>query len=321
MSARAPLLSVVTPAWNEAQNLPVLYEQLQGALVAAGLSWEWIVVDDHSRDATFDVVRDLSARDPRVRGVKLARNAGSHMAIVCGLDEAQGDAAVVLAADLQDPPHTLPAMLERWRDGAQVVWAARRQVPGHSHAGGGFARVYYWMMRHVVGMHEMPPAGADFFLMDRVVIDAFRQLRERHVSVLALITWLGFRQELIEYDKQPRLHGVSGWSVRRKLKLALDSITSFSDLPVAACWMLGLLMIVAGALLGMAGFAGLGLGVLEPAHVVLLAAVGAVSGVGLVMLGMVGEYVWRALDEARQRPRYIIEARTTPVADRSHSYR
>ena len=294
MSTRPPLLSVVTPAWNEARNLPVLYEQLQEVLAAAGLSWEWIVVDDHSRDATFDVVRELSARDPRVRGVRLARNGGSHLAIVCGLDDAQGDAAVVLAADLQDPPHTLPAMLERWRAGAQVVWAARRQVPGHSRAGGGFSRVYYWMMRHVVGMREMPAAGADFFLLDRVVIDAFRQLRERHVSVLALITWLGFRQELIEYDKQPRLHGVSGWSVRRKVKLVLDSVTSFSDLPIVACWTLGLLMIVVATVLGIAGFLGMSLGVLEPAHVVLLAAVGGVSGVGLVMLGIVGEEIGRA---------------------------
>ena len=99
-----PLISVITPAWNEAQNLPVLYERLQAVLSAGDLSWEWIIVDDHSADATFDVVRALSARDGRVRGVRLARNAGSHVAIVCGLDEVQGDAAVVLAADLQDPP-------------------------------------------------------------------------------------------------------------------------------------------------------------------------------------------------------------------------
>lgn len=317
MMTPTPLLSLITPAWNEARNLPVLYERLQAALVAADVTWEWIVIDDHSKDATFDVVRDLAARDPRVRGMRLARNTGSHMAIVCGLDEAQGGGAVVLAADLQDPPETLPALIERWRNGAQVVWAARRAVPGRASADSAFSRLYYWVMRHVVGMRDMPAAGADFFLMDRAVIDAFRQLRERHASILALITWLGFRQERIEYDKQPRLYGTSGWNLRKKVKLVLDSVTGFSELPVTACWTLGLVMIVVGGLLGASGFAGLSIGVLMPQHVVLLGALGAGLGVALVMLGVVGEYVWRALDEGRQRPRYFVEARTQAAADRA----
>jgi dolichol-phosphate mannosyltransferase len=317
----APLLSVITPAFREAANLPVLYERLRAALAAEAVAWEWVVVDDHSPDASFDVVRELSARDPHVRGIRLARNAGSHMAIACGLDEARGDAAVVLAADLQDPPEALPELLRRWRSGAQVVWAARRQVPGESGAGSTFSRLYYVLMRNLVGMKEMPAAGADFFLLDRSVIDAFRTVRERNTSVLALITWLGFRQEQIVYDKQARLHGSSGWSLRRKLKLVLDSVTGFSDLPIVACWALGALQIAAGTLLAAAGFLGLSLGVLGPAAVVLLGAV--VTGVGLVlvMLGLIGEYVWRALDEARQRPRYVIEARTPVAADSTAAWR
>jgi dolichol-phosphate mannosyltransferase len=166
-------------------------------------------------------------------------------------------------------------------------------------------------------MREMPAAGADVFLMDRLVIDAFRQLRERHASVLALITWLGFRQERIEYDKQPRVHGASGWTTRKKLKLALDSITGFSSLPIAACWTVGLLMMLAGMLWGIAGFAGLSVGVLTPAHVVLLGALVGASGISLLMLGVVGEYVWRALDEGRRRPRYFVEARTPAAASRA----
>ena len=316
MTARPPLVSVITPAWNEALNLPVLYERLQAAL-PADVTWEWIVIDDHSKDETFDVVRDLANRDPRVRGIRLARNTGSHMAIVCGFEEARGAAAVVLAADLQDPPETLPALIGRWRDGAQVVWAARRQVPGRTPVDGGFSRLYYWIMRHVVGMRDMPAAGADFFLMDRVVIDAFRQLRERHASVLALITWLGFRQDRIEYDKQPRLHGASGWSLRRKLKLVIDSITGFSDVPILACWITGLLMVAAGAVVAVAGFSGASIGVLEPADIVVLGALGGGFGLCLLMLAGVGEYVWRALDEGRQRPRYFVEARTPAAADRA----
>jgi polyisoprenyl-phosphate glycosyltransferase len=317
MISRTPLISLITPAWNEARNLPVMHERLQTALLAADLTWEWIVVDDHSQDATFDVVRELAARDPRVRGIRLARNTGSHMAIVCGLDEAQGDAAAILAADLQDPPETLPLLVERWRSGAQVVWAARRSAAAGAWKGDAFSRLYYWIMRHMVGMREMPAAGADFFLMDRVVIDAFRRLRERHASVLALITWLGFRQERIEYDKQPRLHGTSGWSLRKKVKLLLDSITGFSDLPVAACWLIGLALLATGGLLTAGGFLGLSIGVLMPAHVVLLGCLVAGLGLGLLMLGVIGEYVWRALDEARQRPRYFVEARTHAAVDRA----
>jgi dolichol-phosphate mannosyltransferase len=180
-----------------------------------------------------------------------------------------------------------------------------------------FSRLYYWMMRNVVGMREMPAAGADFFLIDRAVIDAFRQLRERHASVLALITWLGFRQDVITYDKQPRLHGSSGWNTRKKLKLVFDSITGFTDLPIAACWTTGAALLAAGVLVALIGFAGVSIGVLGPAPVVLLGALAASLGLGLVMLGLVGEYVWRALDEGRQRPRYFVEARTPAVADRT----
>jgi glycosyltransferase involved in cell wall biosynthesis len=320
MSLQTPLVSVITPAWNEARNLPVLYERLRAALAAPDLAWEWIIVDDHSEDATFDAVRDLAATDVRVRGVRLARNVGSHAAIACGLDEAQGDAAVVLAADLQDPPEKIPALLSRWRSGAQVVWASRRRIPGQRRDGSGFSLLYYWLMRRVVGMRQMPVAGADFFLVDRAVIDAFRHLRERHTSVLALITWLGFRQDQVEYDKQPRLHGTSGWSLRKKLKLVFDSITGFSDLPVMACWTIGLLLTLVGLLLGIAGLSGFALGVLAPAHVVLLGAIGGASGVALVMLGIVGEYVWRALDEARRRPRYFIESRA-PIVDHEPAHR
>src|SRR5262249_12418419 len=156
--------------------------------------------------------------DPRVHGIRLARNSGSHAAIRCGLADAVGDAAAMLAADLQDPPDVLRDLVARWREGAQIVWAARRVAPG-SASNTAFATVYYGIMRLVIGMKDMPSAGADCFLLDRAVIDTVSQYRERNVSVLALITWLGFRQARVEYDKQQRLHGTSGWSLRKKVTL------------------------------------------------------------------------------------------------------
>ena len=307
-------LSIVTPAFNEAMNLDSLYQRLVPAMQAAGVDWEWVIVDDHSRDATFDVIERLAVRDPRVSGVRLSRNSGSHAAITCALHEVGGDAAVMMAADLQDPPETIAPMLERWRRGAQVVWAVRREQPGPArHAW--FAVLYYWIMRNVVGMKEMPAKGTDFFLIDRVVIDAFRQFPERNVSVLALIMWLGFRQEFFEYDKEKRTAGASGWTLAKKVKLVADSVTSFSGFPIRLCSAAGLLLIAAAVVLGIAGAAllpELGAGLL-----LIVAAMTGLTGLQLLALGVVGEYVWRALDEARGRPRWLIERSTLRAASRS----
>jgi dolichol-phosphate mannosyltransferase len=299
------MLSIVTPAFNEAANLPELYARLVESMARVGGDWEWVLVDDHSRDDTFAVIESLALRDARVRGFRLSRNAGSHVAITCGLHHVAGDAAVMMAADLQDPPETLSAMIARWRHGAQVVWATRRARPGES-SHRGFAALYYWIMRNVVGMTEMPARGADFFLIDRAVLDAYRKFPERNVSVLALITWLGFRQEFVEYDKQPRVAGQSGWTLSKKVKLVIDSVTSFSEFPIRICSYIGVgLMLIASIVLivSIALLPALGGGILF-----LLAVLLGLSGLQLLALGIVGEYVWRALEESRRRPAYLIEA-------------
>ena len=299
------MISILTPALNEAANLPRLYERLVETMRAVGGEWEWVIVDDHSHDETFTVIEALALRDARVRGFRLARNSGSHVAITCGLHQVEGDAAVMMAADLQDPPETLASMVARWRQGAQVVWATRRVQPGDpSHRG--FAAVYYWMMRRLVGMRDMPARGADFFLLDRVVVDAFRRFSERNVSVLALITWLGFRQEFVEYDKQPRLSGQSGWTVARKIKLVVDSITSFSDFPIRLFSYIGVALVACS--LVMLIFAVVLLPQLGGGVLLLLSLIVVLAGLQLIAVGVVGEYVWRALEESRRRPPYLIEA-------------
>jgi polyisoprenyl-phosphate glycosyltransferase len=302
------MLSILTPAFNEAGNLEALYARVVAAATELGVEWEWLLVDDHSRDETFAVIQRLAAADARVRGVRLARNSGSHVAITCGLHLVRGDAAVMMAADLQDPPETLGVMLERWKAGANVVWAVRRQRPGQStHAG--FAAIYYWVLRRFAGFKDMPAKGADFFLVDRAVIDAFRQFPERSVSVLALVMWLGFRQEFIEYDKQPRTSGQSGWTLARKITLVVDSVTAFSDAPIRACTLLGFALLAAGIVVAGAGlvrWAQTGKGHL----VVMVGAVAGMGGLQLIAIGLVGEYVWRALEESRRRPQFVIEAAT-----------
>lgn len=299
------LISIVTPAFNEQANLEALHDRLATVMAAEQVDWEWIVVDDHSADETFAVIERIAAGDPRVRGMRLARNSGSHVAIACGLHHAAGDAAALLAADQEDPPEVLGRMLERWRRGAQVVWAARRRLLG-TWRNRAFSSLYWWTMRHVVGFTDVRPTGADCFLLDRVVIDAFCRSAEHNISVFALITWLGFRQEYVEYDKQPRTIGRSGWTFARKVRLVVDSIVGFSAAPIRWCFyggaglMLVALLLVAGAIVTLPSLAGV---------VLLVAAlIVGMGGLQLGALGVIGQYVWRALDETRGRPLYSIEA-------------
>jgi dolichol-phosphate mannosyltransferase len=313
------LLSVVTPAYNEARNLPVLHERLCGVLDELDMEWEWIVVDDHSRDDTFAVLCGLAAKDPRVRGIRLSRNFGSHTAIPCALDHARGACAAMIAADLQDPPEVIPQLLEKWRDGAQVVWAVRAAREGEKASTLLFSRMYYWVMRTFVGLKEMPPTGADCVVLDRTVLDAFREFREVNMSFLALLTWMGFRQETLFYVKKARLHGKSGWTFGKKLKLTIDSITAFSYFPIR-------LMSVVGFVVALIGFAyaifviiSALVGHPPTGYPSLMIAILVVGGIQMLMMGVLGEYLWRTLDESRRRPRYLIEAVTPnqPVPGRS----
>jgi dolichol-phosphate mannosyltransferase len=306
-------LSIVTPAYNEAKNLPLLYERLCGAMQSIGMDWEWLIVDDHSRDNTFAVITGLAERDQRVVGIRFARNFGAHTALTCGLHHATGACVVGLAADLQDPPETIPALLSHWRQGVHVVWAVRHRREGERASTLAFARLYYWVMRNVVGMKEMPATGADFFLLDRKVVDAFGQFNEANVSVLALITWMGFKQASVAYDKEARVHGRSGWSLKKKLKLVVDSVTSFSYVPIR-------FMSYVGFFIAFLGFIYAGIVVFNAYRGFpvegwssLIVVVLLLGGFQMLMMGVLGEYLWRALDEARRRPRYIIESATSPM--------
>lgn len=308
----SPTLSVVTPAWREEANLRPMYGRLRAALDPLGLAWEWIVVDDHSDDGTAAVVKALAAEDPRVSGVRLARNQGSHTAITCGVRLARGAAVVALAADLQDPPEIVPDLLARWRAGAQVVWAVRSGREGQGAVDGLGSRLYYLLMRRVVGLRDMPPEGADVFLLDRVVADALERFPESHLSLFALLSWIGFRQERVSYVKQARVAGRSGWTFRRKLGLVLDSLTAFSHVPLRLMTWVGV-----GAAFG---------GLVFAAEVVrnwvvghptegwssLMVVVLVMGGLQMVMSGILGEYLWRTLEEARRRPRYLVEEVLAP---------
>lgn len=301
-------LSIVTPAFNEARSIPALHARLTAVMSGLDAAWEWVVVDDHSPDGTWAVLRELAAREPRLKAVRLARNSGAHTALACGLQQARGACAVVLAGDLQDPPETIPALLEKWRAGAKIVWAVREEREGESAATKGFARLYYGIMRRFVGISEMPATGADFFLLDRRVIDVLNVFKEANVSLMALLTWMGFKQDRILYVKQARQHGQSGWNMEKKLKLVVDSVTAFTYKPIRFMSYAGFVVALAGFLYALfVVVTRLVLNTQVPGYPSLIVTMLVIGGLQMIMMGVLGEYVWRALDEARNRPRFIIE--------------
>jgi dolichol-phosphate mannosyltransferase len=304
---RLSLISVVTPAYNEARNLPVMHERLRAVLDSTGMDWEWIITDDSSSDDTFSAGEAIAVLDRRVRVFRLSRNFGSHAATICGLDHARGDCAIAMAADLQDPPETITALLARWREGAHIVWAVRSHREGESRATLVLSRFYHWLMRKVARLKDMPGMGSDFALLDRRVIDAVRRFPEQNASFFALVTWMGFRQTSIHYEKRARLHGRSGWTLRKKIKLVVDSLTSFTYQPIRWMSFIGLIVWILGAIYAILVVLNALLGSPPEGWTSLMVVVLLLGGGQIFMLGVLGEYIWRGLDEARHRPRYLIE--------------
>lgn len=310
-------VSVITAFLNEGNNLTSFREQIVSVCDGIEEGVEVVLVDDHSTDESAAIARKWAAEDPRITYLRLSRNSGSHTASSAGLAHCTGDCAVLLAVDLQDPPEAILELLTKWREGYDVVWAARAGREGESWRTKLFARSYYWLMRRFA-LPDMPAKGADFLLMDRKVIAAYNAIPEKNTSLLALVLWMGFRQTSIEYIKQPRLSGTSKWTLAKKVKLLIDSIVSFSYAPIRLMSCFGAAMSLCGFFYALvviigrfAGWVTAGTG-FAALMVVLLVGQGSI----MLMLGVLGEYIWRAFDEARGRPRYIIQEIIGRKADR-----
>lgn len=301
-------ISIITAFYNEAQNLPLFRQRVTSVLGTLKERGEIVLVDDHSTDSSARIAKAWADQDARVKYIRLSRNSGSHAAFSAGLTYCTGDCAVLLAADLQDPPETLEQLLQPWREGSDVVWAVRIAREGESWSTKTLAAAYYWLMRRVA-LPNMPAKGADFLLMDRKVVNAYNAISEKNTSVLGMILWMGFRQSFVPYVKRARHGGHSKWTLAKKLKLFVDSLVSFSYVPIRAMSLVGLCMALAGfayALFVVAGRLGgwidTGTGFAALMTVLLVG-----QGITMMMLGVLGEYVWRSYDEARGRPRYIVE--------------
>ena len=303
------LFSIVVPVYHNASSLGDLLAALQAvADKNPEDDFEFIFVDDGSADDSFTVLEKLAEREPRMKVVKLSRNFGSNPAITAGMSQAAGDAVAAIAADLQDPPALLHDMIELWRGDHKVVIAARRgrQDPFPTSL---LSDVFYRLFRRYA-IKTMPERGFDFFLIDRQVCALINDIQENNAYLMGLILWLGFDPYVLYYDREARKqeYGQSMWSLKRKLKYFVDSFVAFSYFPIRLASALGLLFSVLGLLYALwIIYARLALGIETEGWASLMIVVLIAAGVQMLILGIVGEYMWRSLDETRRRPRFIIE--------------
>ena len=303
------LISVVVPVYFNAKDLPRLAKRLRAVADAADHDIEVILVDDGSGDDSWQRIVEIAADWPVARGVRLTRNFGSQMAILAGLAETKGAAAAVLSADLQEPPELLPEMVAAWRRGATAVLAVRRSRP-EGWTTRAAAGLYYRTLRWLA-FSEMPAGGFDCFLIGRPAIDFLVQSREINTALPGLLLWAGFPTALVPYDRVARAEGKSRWTLRKKLKYFIDAVIAFSYAPLR--W-----MSLAGAVLAFVAFAYTGFLVAykffhgQPIQgwTSLMVALAFFSGVQLLSLGVLGEYLWRTLDAARERKRFLIRETT-----------
>ena len=310
-----PELSIVIPVFNEEAAIPALLDRLHGILDRLSpLQVEVLLMDDHSSDRSAQLLRKANRLDSRFRYARLAKNSGSHIAILAGLAEARGECAVFLAADLQDPPELIPRMLELWRAGHQVVWAVREERKGVSKIDVFLSNTFYRLL-NLMGEVNLPPRGSDFALLDKKVIDALLKSTGSHPSVIGETARLGFSQAEINYTKEQRIAGTTKWTFGRKLKAFADAFVLFSYAPLRIMSYLGILCSLSGFAYAIFVII-LRLRTSTPVQgwSSLMVAVLVLGGVQMMMLGVLGEYLWRTLEAARRRPVYFLEETSEPDA-------
>jgi polyisoprenyl-phosphate glycosyltransferase len=308
------LISVVIPVFNEEGNLDALHKRLSSLEQAGGDRHEFIFVDDGSRDSSRDIIRRLAATDPRVRYIFFSRNFGHEQATTAGLDNARGDAAVIIDSDLQDPPELIVEMIRKWREGFQVVYAQRRARKGESLFKKATSWFFYRLVRAMSDC-DIPRDTGDFRLMDRRVVDAFRRCREQNRFVRGLVAWTGFRQVAVPYDRDERHSGETKYSVVKLMRLAFDAILGFSTLPLRLGLILGLLVsAVAFVEMCRVLYQKLFTTLAIPGYALQTTAILLLGGVQLMVIGLVGSYVGRIYRQSQSRPLYIVAEESEGLA-------
>lgn len=300
-------VSIIIPVYFNEDNLVPLYDDIRKKVLdTAEFEYELLFVDDGSLDNSWKVLKTLSKKDKCIRLIRLSRNFGSHAAVLCGLANCTGDCAVVKAADLQEPSELLMQMVESWRKGNHVVLAVRK---GRQESLGQrlFADLYYWMVRKVA-LHSMPKGGFDVYLLDRKVVVELVSMREKNSALTGQVLWSGFHTDVVYYTRLARQVGKSRWTVAKKVKLVMDTLFSFSTLPISVVLAVGACSFVGALIWAVIVLASKLVGSIVVSGWTTLFIFQLFSfGVIMLTLGILGEYLWRTFDASRNRPPYIIQ--------------
>lgn len=301
------MISIVVPVYDEAEVLGAFTERLTKVLADLDDDSEIVFVDDGSTDGSLDVLRSLVAADRRIRVLSFSRNFGHQVAISAGIDAARGDAVVVIDADLQDPPEVIAEMYARWSDGNKVVYGVRTRRDGERPTKKLTARWFYRLLGRLSDTPMTADSG-DFRLLDRQVVEALKGMREENRYLRGMVSWVGFTQCGVEYEREPRAAGETKYTWRRMLRFAADGITSFSDRPLRVAVQLGTLVTLTSFLYG--GWLVIGKLINPdrslPGYTSLLVAVLFLGGIQLLTIGILGSYIGRIYTETKRRPLYIV---------------
>jgi dolichol-phosphate mannosyltransferase len=298
--------SIVAPCYNEEKSLPELYRRMQEVMDQTGETWELVLINDGSADRTAELMRQLHAQDSRVHYIDFARNFGHQIAVTAGMDYAQGDAVVLIDADLQDPPELILEMIKKWQEGYQVIYAVRSERKGESWFKLATAKAFYRLIFRITDV-DIPLDTGDFRLMDRKVVEAMKLMKEKHRFIRGMTSWVGFKQTGVTYVRQERFAGETKYPFRKMFKFAMNAITGFSFLPlqlatylgfvIAGLSAVGVIAVAIARLSGNQAFFG------QATTLVMVLFLG---GVQLISLGIIGEYLGRIYDEVKDRPMYVV---------------
>ncbi len=301
-------VTLLIPAYNEEEVIGSLFDRLDGlANSIKNYKFEFLFVNDGSRDNTLEIIKSQAKKDSRVSYINLSRNFGKEVAMIAGIDHARGDAMVIIDADLQDPPELIPEMIKHWEEGYDDVYARRSSREGETWLKKKTSEMYYKILQSSTNIPIQIDTG-DFRLLDRRCIDALKQFRESQRNTKALFSWIGYKKKEILYNRDPRLAGTTKWNYRKLSNLAIDGITSFTTAPLRIATITGLLIsaisflyiiyLLVRPLFGVSTGAG---------YSSTLAVILFMGGVQMLFLGIIGEYIGRIFNETKNRPLYFIE--------------
>jgi len=300
-----PTYTIIAPIYNEVENIPLLYTRVSEVMAQTGEPWEFVMVDDGSSDGSTEAILELKAQDEKVKPVIFARNFGHQIAVTAGLDYSSGEAVIIIDADLQDPPEVILDLIQKWKEGFEVVYAVRSKRVGETWFKLFTASVFYRLIQRITDVN-IPMNTGDFRLLDRKVVQVLNGMREKHRFLRGMSVWVGFKQTGVEYERAERFAGETKYPLKKMIRFASDAITGFSYFPLQLAMYLGFIaagisiisipFVIVLRLNGSQAFSG---------QATTLIAVLFLGGVQLISLGLLGEYIGRLYDEAKGRPLYI----------------